>query len=219
MTEENKPIPTESKAQAWRRLESEGRWKDFREKCKEFKKQSKTRDEAFFMALPFFPPLGETPAQEEGVFEGTHFMSQDDDDDDDDDDDEEGESEDAEGEEVVETTGEPMASCDPVLDRDPEVVDRDLDELEELVGTREGGSDFATDFEWAYRNITNAKVTPTDAPSGGAWFLLTYGRNAKAKFCELALRFFTKTGRENNEEKRIEDDRRERLAVIDRLLD
>jgi hypothetical protein len=105
------------------------------------------------------------------------------------------------------------------MDRESEVVDRDLDELEELADTREGGSDFATDFEWAYRNITNAKVTPTDAPSGGAWFLLTYGRNAKAKFCELALRFFTKTGRENNEEKRIEDDRRERLAVIDRLLD
>lgn len=215
MTEEKKSIPTESKAQAWRRLEAEGRWGEFREKCKEFKKQSKNRDEAFFMALPFFPPLGETPAQEEGVFEGTHFMSQDDEDDED----EEGESEEAEGEEAVETTGEPTASCDPVLDREPEVVDRDLDELEELVSTREGGSDFATDFEWAYRNITNADVTPSDAPSGGAWFLLTYGRNAKAKFCELALRFFTKTGRENNEEKRIEDDRRERLAVIERLLD
>lgn len=215
MNEEKSQIPTESKAQAWRRLESEGRWKEFREKCKEFKKESKTRDEAFFMALPFFPPMGETPKQEEGLFEGTRFMSQDDEDDED----EEGESEDAEGEEVVETAGEPTASCDPVLDRESEVVDRDLDELEELADTREGGSDFATDFEWAYRNITNAKVTPTDAPSGGAWFLLTYGRNAKAKFCELALRFFTKTGRENNEEKRIEDDRRERLAVIDRLLD
>jgi hypothetical protein len=215
MNEEKSQIPTESKAQAWRRLESEGRWKEFREKCKEFKKESKTRDEAFFMALPFFPPMGETPKQEEGLFEGTRFMSQDDEDDEH----EEGESEDAEGEEVVETAGEPTASCDPVLDRESEVVDRDLDELEELADTREGGSDFATDFEWAYRNITNAKVTPTDAPSGGAWFLLTYGRNAKAKFCELALRFFTKTGRENNEEKRIEDDRRERLAVIDRLLD
>ena len=214
MSEENKPTPTESKAQAWRRLEAEGRWKEFREKCKEFKKQSKNRDEAFFLALPFFPPLGEEIPAEEGVFSGSRFER-----DADDEEEEDGDEEDAEGEEGVELAGEPMASSDPVLERESGVVDRDLDELEELVNTREGDSDFSTDFEWAYRNITNANVTPSAAPSGGAWFLLTYGRNAKAKFCELALRFFTKTGKETSEEKKIEDDKRERLAVIERLLD
>lgn len=57
---------SETKADAWRRLEAEGRYAEFRARMRALRKETRglTKDEAFYNALAEFPPDGSPPERE-----------------------------------------------------------------------------------------------------------------------------------------------------------
>jgi len=91
-------------------------------------------------------------------------------------------------------------------------------QIEEL-GQEVGEADFSRDFEWAYNQFENKKIEPADAPSVGAWGMLQFCRGNRAKFMDAALKYFDKKSKDDSEDDAIRtDDLRQKFAVIDRLV-
>lgn len=90
-----------------------------------------------------------------------------------------------------------------------------------LLATRTANAptDADRDIDFAYRNSGNPGITPMMAPSLGAWQWYEYARNLPEKFLEICAK------REDAKAKaagtitnqRMEDDKRQQFAVIDRI--
>lgn len=85
--------------------------------------------------------------------------------------------------------------------------------------TANAPTDADRDIDFAYKNSGNPTITPLTAPSLGAWQWYQYARNLPEKFLEICAK------REDAKAKaagtitnqRMEDDRRQAFAVIDRI--
>ncbi len=74
-------------------------------------------------------------------------------------------------------------------------------------------------MDWIYQHLPLADVLPEDAPDAGTWGYFSYLQNdgdAKAKFYESVYPKFCSKDTDPNSA--IEDDKREQLAVIDKLI-
>lgn len=88
------------------------------------------------------------------------------------------------------------------------------------VRTGDNPTDTDRDIDFAYRNAANPTITPRECPSLGAWKWLEYARDNHAKFLEICAK------REDAKAKaagsisaqRMEDDKRQQFAVIDRII-
>ena len=68
---------------------------------------------------------------------------------------------------------------------DTELHDLDIDEL---ISRADGSSlDLERDILWVYENVENKRVCAIDAPSLGAWSMLTWAREAPNRFFEQLL--------------------------------
>jgi len=198
----------EAKKDAMKRLRQEKRWPDFCKLRSEYKKkQHLDDDEAFYKALSYFPPLLDPQPEIPEVLSKKGKTKQ------------EREWKQKHGEQLEKKMERKMAKLEKEREAEREsYAARKAEQELEALARRSEEATFAGDFEWAYRNIGNKGVKAKDAPSGGAWFMLEYGREARAKFMEMALRFFSKSGKEAETEKVIRDDGREKLAIVDKLL-
>ncbi|HML73333.1 MAG TPA: hypothetical protein PKB02_02435 [Anaerohalosphaeraceae bacterium] len=74
-------------------------------------------------------------------------------------------------------------------------------------------------MDWIYQHLPLADVSPEDAPDAGTWGYFSYLQNdgdAKAKFYESVYPKFC--SKEIDPNSAIEDDKREQLGVIDKLI-
>ncbi len=81
-------------------------------------------------------------------------------------------------------------------------------------------TDADRDIDFAYRHAGNPELMPLECPSLGAWQWYEYARNSKEKFLDVCAK------REDAKAKaagtitsqRMEDDKRQKFAVIDRIM-
>ena len=200
--------PLETMAQAMKRLRREKRWPEFCKLHSDYKnKHHLESEESFYKALAFFPPILMPQPEKPEVVSARQSTAQ------------ERDWKKKHSDQLnrkAQKTVEKMEK--DRLETEQSVATQRAEAELEALAKRSADSTFAEDFEWAYRNIGNSSVKATDAPSGGAWFMLEYGREARAKFMEMALRFFSKAGKEADSEKVFQDDLTERLAGCDKLL-
>jgi hypothetical protein len=200
--------PLESMADAMKRLRTEKRWKEFCSLRSDYKnKEGLSAEESFYRALGYFPPILQPQPELPEVLSKTASTQQ------------ERDWKKKHEAQLQAKLEKKLAKVEKERQAQSEshAAVRAEQELEALA-VRSKEATFAGDFEWAYQNIGNSSVEAKDAPSGGAWFMLEYGREARAKFMEMALRFFSRAGREATEDRVIIDDHREKLAVCDKLL-
>ena len=100
-------------------------------------------------------------------------------------------------------TDEPDGRTDNVVSED--------DAFLESLGKR---SNFKQDFMWAYAHIGNDNVQETDAPNTSAWFLREFGRHARVKFLEMALRVFAKKDEKTDKKRAFKDDGRTQFKRV-----
>lgn len=115
----------------------------------------------------------------------------------------------------------------PPLDGDSneELVDQAIwppdlteeDEQEALVAISGRNADFDRDFVWAYSQLGKANLTPRDAPSAPAWFLLKYGNSARSEFLKRAATFFERRESNAEAEQALVDDHRKQMSFIESL--
>ena len=63
--------------------------------------------------------------------------------------------------------------------------DEELIDVDALVAKQP--YDFARDVAWVYEHLADRNVKPQDAPTAGAWSLLTWARRYKNRFFEQVL--------------------------------
>lgn len=82
-------------------------------------------------------------------------------------------------------------------------------------GLPAGTGDVKADLLWAWNHI-HAKVAPSDAPSGSAWYLIQWGRSEKTRdrFVALALKTFNQTADGHD---RLRDDRSRQFELLKNL--
>lgn len=102
---------------------------------------------------------------------------------------------------------------------EPEPGQDYTDEEIDMLALESGSGDFMRDFRWAYDNLHRDKIGPGEAPSGPALFLWKYGKEAKAKFLDVAIKLFSKKDKGEEEEQKFVDDKRKQFALIDALLE
>ena len=200
--------PLESMSDAMKRLRSEKRWKEFCSLRSDYKNKEKfSSEESFYKALGYFPPILQPQPELPEVLSKSAASQQ------------ERDWKKKHESQLKAKVEKSLAKVEKERKEQSEshAAVRAERELEALAA-RSKEATFSGDFEWAYQNIGNSSVEAKDAPSGGAWFMLEYGREARAKFMEMALRFFSRAGREATEDRVIIDDHREKLAVCDKLL-
>ena len=200
--------PLEPMAQAMKRLRREKRWKEFCKLRADYKRKHHLEaEEAFYKALSFFPPLLLPQPDKPEVLSNRQVTEQ------------ERTWKKKHEEQIERKVRKKLDKAEKERKATEEGVaaQKAAAELEALA-ERSSDSSFAADFEWAYENIGNSSVKASDAPSGGAWFMLEYGREARAKFVDMALRYFSKAGKEADETRIFADDHRKKLAVCDKLL-
>ena len=93
-------------------------------------------------------------------------------------------------------------------------------QLQELAGRLGDDSpvDFERDFEWAYQ-YQSLDMQPAAAPSLSAWTMYCYARSSKAKFAEMAVKYYSdKKKRETAVSQARDDDMRKQFGFIDLLL-
>ncbi len=81
-------------------------------------------------------------------------------------------------------------------------------------------TDADRDIDFAYRHAGNPELMPLECPSLGAWQFYEYARNSSEKFLDICAK------REDAKAKaagtitsqRMEDDKRQKFAVIDRII-
>ncbi len=57
------------------------------------------------------------------------------------------------------------------------------------IAAAKGSMDVARDVEWAYEHLRDQQARADKAPSGGAWSMLQYAREARHKFLELVSKY------------------------------
>lgn len=90
-------------------------------------------------------------------------------------------------------------------------------ETEMLTQISDRPADFGPDIEWAYNNLGNVKITPLDAPSGTAWHILQYGREARAAFLKFCMDYFMKQKAKDAEDQERRDDERRQMGFLEAL--
>ena len=94
-------------------------------------------------------------------------------------------------------------------------------ELAELARkTAEIPTDADRDIDFAYKNSGNPTITPLMAPSLGAWQWYEYARSLPDKFLEICAKREDAKAKQAGTitSQRMEDDRRQQFAVIDRII-
>jgi hypothetical protein len=99
----------------------------------------------------------------------------------------------------------------PVHEPEPE------EELVHIPGI-EGSMDVARDVEWAYEHIGDEKIRADQAPSGGAWSMLEYGRSARHKFLELMTKYDLSAKRDDDESETFQADASDHIDAIQKLM-
>jgi hypothetical protein len=176
---------TESKSQAYHRLEKEGRWTEasaYRtEQQKAFRKIGKTPDEARALSwvdtIAHFPPTEETleAIRKKDEEKAAKLAAKE------------------KAAEVKEIARRESKFVDPaqVLDGDPDDLESisgaELDEL--AARTKDKEDDYEGDLRWAYRNM-GRRLRPNDdsIPSFGAWSLYDYAKKNRHKFVETVMK-------------------------------
>lgn len=102
------------------------------------------------------------------------------------------------------------ASKQPQLTPEEEVSFQKLAE-------KESPMDFFRDLEWAYDNLGNLTAMPEDAPSGSAWYMVTYGRSARAEFMKQVMNYFIKREKDKADQEAMKDDHKKQMRFIDSL--
>ncbi|MCX7429147.1 MAG: hypothetical protein NTW96_26415 [Planctomycetia bacterium] len=88
---------------------------------------------------------------------------------------------------------EAMATAFPPLGTEPGTIPGATpghdDEIDDDLIDLAGGQpfDFARDVVWVYGHLDDRAMTPKDAPSAGAWGLLTWARRNLSRFFETVL--------------------------------
>lgn len=105
-----------------------------------------------------------------------------------------------------------LASDDSVGDASEDV----LDELPPPSDLPIGTTDFDADLAWAWTHL-GADVSPSDAPSGAAWFLREHGRTPKTRpaFVTMCQKAFSKKGGDDVERNR--EDRSRQFRLLENL--
>lgn len=97
---------------------------------------------------------------------------------------------------------------------------RDIEAQLVILSLRTSGdeSDHDADMKWAYTNMENPQIMPRDAPSASAWSWYEYARQDRIKFLDaFAKRADAKTRSSGGSNQRMEDDKRQYFAVLDRI--
>jgi hypothetical protein len=93
------------------------------------------------------------------------------------------------------------------------------DEQEALESISGKLADFDRDFVWAYSQLGKSDLTPRDAPSAPAWFLLKYANSARSEFLKRAATFFERRESKAEAEQAMFDDHRKQMSFIDAIYD
>lgn len=68
------------------------------------------------------------------------------------------------------------------------------------IAASKGSMDVARDVEWAYEHLRDQRARADQAPSGGAWSMLQYAREARHKFLELVAKYDAQRKKEQEKE-------------------
>ena len=82
----------------------------------------------------------------------------------------------------------------------------------------EGSMDVARDVAWAYEYLNDQKIRADQAPSGGAWSMLEYGRSARHKFLELVTKYDHSAKDDDDEAQAFLDDAADHTKAIEKLM-
>lgn len=97
----------------------------------------------------------------------------------------------------------PPPGVEPVEPPDIEMPEPVLPEPEDdivHIAATLGSMDVARDVEWAYNNLNDQRVRADQAPSGGAWSMLLYAREARHKFLELVAKYDVQKQKQDEKE-------------------
>jgi hypothetical protein len=83
------------------------------------------------------------------------------------------------------TSGESLPNLANATPDDLHGQDDELIDVDALVAKQP--YDFARDVAWVYEHLADRNVKPQDAPTVGAWSLLTWARRYKNRFFEMVL--------------------------------
>ena len=85
--------------------------------------------------------------------------------------------------------------------------------------TKDKPTDADGDIDFAYRNMAMPSVTPLMAPSTAAWEWYLYARSEPNKFLEICAKREDAKAKQAGTitNQRMEDDKRQQFAVIDRI--
>ena len=86
------------------------------------------------------------------------------------------------------------------------------------IAASKGSMDVARDVEWAYEHLRDQKIRADKAPSGGAWSMLQYAREARHKFLELVAKYDAqKQKKEEDESDTFKADADQQIKAIEKL--
>ena len=105
---------------------------------------------------------------------------------------------------------QPVKKAEPTLTEEEEASFQ-------ILAAKESSLDFFRDLEWAYNGLGNKALKPEDAPSGSAWYMLEYGRSARAEFMKQVMGYFLKKEKEKEDQQALKDDHRKQMRFIETL--
>ena len=188
----------EHELKEYQRLRAEGHWtvaSEFREAERKRLRaaglnRQEAREEAWEAMLDKYPPMdGQTPARQSAV--------------------------------AMDRWSE-ADSADSESEVDEDNQDAEFaDELKQLaLLTSAQPTDLDRDINFAYRHMALPSVTPLMAPSLGAWQWYLYARREPIKFLEISAKREDAKAKQAGTitSQRMEDDKRQKFAVIDRIM-
>ncbi len=97
------------------------------------------------------------------------------------------------------------------------LIDAQLAEL--IARTADQPTDSDRDIDFAYRNMSNVSLLPSQCPSTGAWQWYLYSLTSRDKFLEITQKREDAKAKQAGTitSQRMEDDKRKQFAMLDRI--
>lgn len=110
----------------------------------------------------------------------------------------------------------PDADWNGFNDIEPAQTPEEAAELAELIARCEGQSvDLRIDIEWAYLNSNEPNLSPSDAPTPGAWTWLQFSKQNRGKFIEIGTKYLHQVQEESSGTWKTDGDRI--IKVIEKI--